>query len=840
MEQDLPDTIINYFIRITMYNNILPILLFIINFLIFSSSYAEITTDGSLGTKVNLPGPNFQIEAELGQQHGGNLFHSFQNFNLQNHESATFSGASSVQNVISRVTGGNPSIIDGIIRSTIPNADMYFLNPDGIIFGENVKLDVQGSFNASTADYLRLQDGGRFEVRYPNNSLLTVAPVEAFGFLDNAVAGISIKGVGELSKMEGEGQLTGLAVPSGKTLSIIGGDIEMNGSYYRNNEYIREYRGYIRPLGNLTAPSGRINLVSVASTGVVIPTSATVDVSTFEKLGNITLSEKSLLESSGIAAGSIFIRAAQLVVSDASQIFSHVRDDLNNNDPFPHENEAYIDIAVQKLSVIDESWIAGYAFAVGDLGDILIHADDISLKNGSWINSQSYTSGNTGDVSIQTRHISIEDGGIGVIARDTGKAGQIHIQATETISVSGVDSKVGWSSGILSITTPTNKDIISGKGGDILLETGKLVLKEGAQISSSSIAGEEKQSQNAGNITIQATGAVHLSGVNPYGENENGLGSGIYVRSKGVDAGNAGTIAITANTLSITDGAEISGSTAGHGQGGYIHLDIRDTLSISGDSAHIVLQEPKDSQLQFQRDFSDDQKNRIAVSGIYGSSLSDDEDAGEAGTININTYNLNLTDGASINTSTQKASGGHITLTIPNILHLQGSNITTSVYGGTGDGGNITIEKPQFIVLNQGQIKAQADAGRGGNIRIVADQFIASPNSIISASSRLGVDGNVNVEAPDDTVSASLIVLSGDKVDASAFLKKPCSKYVAEEERNHFYVHRINGVRPAPHDRQGSGILPASPQTTKMYRPVTNTAVSDCQKLTRSTSASLF
>jgi len=90
----------------------------------------------------------------LGRQHGGNLFHSFQDFNLNSSESATFSGPNNVSNVISRVTGGNPSNIDGLIRSTMPNADMYFLNPYGIMFGPNAQLDVQGSFHASTADTL--------------------------------------------------------------------------------------------------------------------------------------------------------------------------------------------------------------------------------------------------------------------------------------------------------------------------------------------------------------------------------------------------------------------------------------------------------------------------------------------------------------------------------------------------------------------------------------------------------------------------------------------------------------------------------------------------------------
>ncbi|MBE9562405.1 MAG: filamentous hemagglutinin N-terminal domain-containing protein [Proteobacteria bacterium] len=127
------------------------------------STNAEIITDGTLGQQINLSGLNFQITSDLGQRHGGNLFHSFQDFNLNSSETATFSGSNSINNIISRVTGGNPSNIDGLIKSTIPNADFYFLNPYGIMFSSNAKLDVQGSFHASTADYLRLGNEGPVE-----------------------------------------------------------------------------------------------------------------------------------------------------------------------------------------------------------------------------------------------------------------------------------------------------------------------------------------------------------------------------------------------------------------------------------------------------------------------------------------------------------------------------------------------------------------------------------------------------------------------------------------------------------------------------------------------------
>jgi filamentous hemagglutinin family protein len=172
-------------------------------------AHAQVVLDGTLGSRGALKGPDYQIGAKLGQQRGGNLFHSFSDFNINTGESATFSGPNSVQNIISRVTGGNPSRINGILRSKIPNADFYFINPYGILFGEDAQLDVQGSFYASTADTLRFADGKKFNARQPEQSLLTVAPTSAFGFLD-APAPLTVQG-------------TKLSVPEGEILSLIGG-----------------------------------------------------------------------------------------------------------------------------------------------------------------------------------------------------------------------------------------------------------------------------------------------------------------------------------------------------------------------------------------------------------------------------------------------------------------------------------------------------------------------------------------------------------------------------------------------------------------------------------------
>src|SRR3954451_6690089 len=107
-------------------------------------------------------GSQVDIGADLGTRRGDNLFHSFEKFGIAPGQTATFTGPGAIRNVISRVTGGEISNIDGTLRSTVGQADLYFLNPAGVMFGPNATLDVPGSFHVSTAHELRFADGASF------------------------------------------------------------------------------------------------------------------------------------------------------------------------------------------------------------------------------------------------------------------------------------------------------------------------------------------------------------------------------------------------------------------------------------------------------------------------------------------------------------------------------------------------------------------------------------------------------------------------------------------------------------------------------------------------------
>jgi filamentous hemagglutinin family protein len=634
--------------------------LFFLFLIISLSTPAQITTDGSLGPQLNLPGPHYQITPDLGLQRGGNLFHSFQDFNLNNSESATFSGPNHLQNVISRVTGGNPSQIDGLFRSTIPGADVYFLNPYGIMFGPKARLDVQGSFHASTADYLRLGNGGHFDARNPSESILTVAPIEAFGFLTEVPAPITI-------------QNSKLYVSKNKTLSLIGGNLVMEGDLSSDNELESFHPNF--PL-KLFAEFGQLNLASIGSSGEVIL--AETDLILKANQGGQIMANNTWIGVSGEGGGDIFIRAGHFELKN-----SELESDSN------HQDSGVINIQVEQL-ILQGSEIATDTHGIGQGGEIIIKvADTLTLFGGSELGAPSFI-------------------------------------------FSGSESKID-------------------------------------------------------------------------------------------NAGHAGKIEIEAHQILITESARISSFTEGTGNGGLIIITAFDNLTISGQPEGQFGHELPNINLV------EDHTSNTGISGLFSNSRSIEANAGNAGTILVQSATIKLMEHAIINASAKNAGGGNIKITTSELLYLREGRITTSVKSGTGDGGDINIIPPIFVILDKAKIVAHADRGRGGNIRIVADQFITSPDSLVSASSRLGLDGNVEIHAPDENVTEGMLALSSEAMDATRMMKKPCELMTYEEylNRSRFVVNPIAGSTPSPFDLLPSRLSPkslkkqlASPQKSAQKRKI--------------------
>ncbi len=198
----------------------------------------RVVLDGTLGRQMELSGPIYEITSDLGKQHGGNLFHSFDAFSIKQDETALFSGPDNVENIISRVTGGFVSLIDGELRSAIPKADMFFINPAGITFGKNAKLEIQGSFYAATADTIRFKDGAEFNAIHPESSSLTIAPAASFGFLSDSRTSLLID----------KGRLAFNGGDDSRTLSFIGENLQIDDS-------------------TITISSGQLTLAGIADPG---------------------------------------------------------------------------------------------------------------------------------------------------------------------------------------------------------------------------------------------------------------------------------------------------------------------------------------------------------------------------------------------------------------------------------------------------------------------------------------------------------------------------------------------------------------------------------------------
>src|SRR3954453_18502340 len=316
---------------------------------------AQIITDGSVGPKVSLRGGEIEIGANLGTRRGDNLFHSFEKFGIATGQSATFTGPGTIRNVISRVTGGEVSNIDGTLASRVGQADLYFLNPAGVMFGPNATLDVPGSFHVSTAHELRFADGASFSALDKTGSGLTVAPPEAFGFLDRPPGRIAV-------------DQSQLRLNAGKALSLVGGDLDIAGG----------------ASGTLSAPGGTVTLTSLTGAGQSRVSDGAVNAA---RQGTIRLSNQAAIDVSGNGGGTIRLRGGVLVAENSSRLAANSTGD--------RDHTGIIDVQAQTMR-LDNSVVQADTGSSGRGGTIMIAADDLQVRNGGRGGGKTFGGGGAG------------------------------------------------------------------------------------------------------------------------------------------------------------------------------------------------------------------------------------------------------------------------------------------------------------------------------------------------------------------------------------------------------------------------------------------------------------
>ena len=713
-------------LRIRLLNTILSLYLLLHLILWASAASAEITTDGSLGAVQNLVGPNFVIDAELGQQHGGNLFHSFGRFNINSTESALFNGPNSVSNILGRVTEGSPSTINGLLRSNIPGANLWLLNPAGILFGENAQLDIQGSFHASTADYLLLEDGGRFDVSPTANSVLTIAPPSSFGFIDNNIGALS-------------SQAANLSLTKGETLSLVGGKVDLQDS-------------------SLTVPGGTVQIAAIATAGEVRISNEglqPVEIASYNTL-NMT---NSTIETSGEQTGSVYIRGGQFVMEGNSFIRSD-----NHEEAIGGTIEGVIggtiDTRAVEVTLNDNSFISASTITSAKGADIRLTVESIELNDSAKISSMSESSGAGGNLEIDSQGaIKVNDNSsILSIATAEGAGGHVTLNS-DSLTVAGGIVDLGTTGegtgGNLAIDTNAfqvfNTDgqvnFIrtysegSGAGGDMNINAATSISINGIGVDESNrlagISSEAYASGDVGDLTV----------VTPSFENHGGF---LGVLNEGT--GESSTLNIQVDEINMSSDAVIFNRVGNIGNGKNIRIQATDAVILDSSSsiAAFVTGDGRGADIHLETE------NLEILNGSFLSSITLDN--GDGGTIDIQTDSLHLTNGGGILVdSIGSGDAGSLKLQA-NDLVMTGGFISAGTDEGLG--GSIDLQAESIEITNGGYIDSSSSGdGNAGSLEIQATELVMQ-NSTITVFTSEGQGGSIEIETQDLEVSENGFISS--------------------------------------------------------------------------------
>ena len=520
-------------------------------------------TSSGLDTIVTSNGSTYDITGGTRPAGGKNLFHSFGEFNVPPNHIANFLNDSGIEtsNILGRVTGNNLSSIFGTIQTTgFGDANLFLMNPSGIVFGSNASLNVGGSVTFTTADYLRLTDGGRFTaiVDAATDSLLSAEPIAAFGFLGTNPGTITVQG-SQFSPTQRTG------------ISLIGGPIIVRSSTLTSGE-VRS--------AEISVPGGQINIVSVSSSGEI----SASDFSSFSdiNMGNIGLSQGTNINVSGNAAGTIRIRGGQLVISEgtisadtidadgsATAVDINITRGMSISNEFVPAitartsgsgNAGAISVVSKNMAVATESrmgtelaMIDSHTAGSGRAGKVSITTGDLNANGQVWfIDSGTEAAGNGNDVAITAKNIIFNDmeintGDFRAINQgsfdSSGAGGNVHIHADSLTAISNTLTSQAFAS----------------RAGDVTLEVGELQLRSGSLI---------------GTLGLQGSGAVTITA------NKLTMDNGAQIETETAFAPGGG-ISINAPVVELKNGSAIRTQTSGPSPAGNILVTATDHLTLS-------------------------------------------------------------------------------------------------------------------------------------------------------------------------------------------------------------------------------------------------------------------
>ncbi len=673
---------------------------------------AQISPDLSLPNNTNIQINENLRTIEGGTQIGNNLFHSFKDFSVPTGASVHFNNGLNIENIITRITGGSISNIDGLISAN-GTANLFLINPSGIVFGPNARLDINGSFFATTADSVEFANGSGYSATDPQAPLLSIDIPIGISFTNRSGA-ISVQGNGK-----------GLTALSVRSTPIIRNNSEIGLQVHSNNALVLIGNKINFVDANVTAEQGQIEIGSVGSGKVNFNASNqgwNFDYKTSD-FQNIDLTGRSLLYTSGDGAGAINIQGKFVSIKDGSGILSQTYNSSSDG----------INLKADSLNI-----------------------EGISSEDGNFyslLRTESLGSANGGNINIYTKDLVIEGGGnLGTRNYSVGKGGTLNIDASESINLIGYSAfSPFFTSSIIT------SNLGSGEAGSINIKTGDLLAKDGGLITSLTRGLGNGGEVNINANSIKLTNSKELISLGE--EYVNYVPSSLA--SQTFNAGNAGKLTLSTSNLLVGEKATINTSSTGAGSAGSVAIKAFN-IEVQGNISSAVIVANQTTQqraggLEVPIGLSGEvtiNANNININSGYISVRN--LGASQAGTLKINSDSISLNRKGSIRASTTSSEGGNIFLDVRK-LQLNDSYITATA-GGNGNGGNISIDADTVVLLETSNITANAFEGQGGNIKINSPGFFVSANSKVSATSEQGVNGTVKINTSQlDVVNSDIV-----------------------------------------------------------------------------------
>ncbi|MDY6785605.1 MAG: filamentous hemagglutinin N-terminal domain-containing protein [Cyanobacteriota bacterium] len=714
------------------------------------SAKAQIVPDATLrnNSDANLVEQQWNITG--GETVGSTLFHSFGQFSVPTNQTAFFNNIPTLDRIIARVTGGQISSIDGLLRAN-GTADIFFINPSGITFGPNAQLNIGGSFIGSTAEGIQLANGSIFSAKTPNSPPLLGVNIPVGLQLGQNPGTIRVEGTGHLltqadffTPIDRAIASAGLRVASGNTLALVGGDLTLSG-------------------GILAADGGRVELGSVENTLVGLATTRggwALGYNGIPASGNIRLLTQALVDASGTTGGNVRVQGRTVELRDGSVL------------------------------LIQSQGGEGGSIQVSATESVEISGIDRSNSVRSGFYTENIGTGGGGDVMVNVPKFLLSQGGVILVTSyGTARGSNITVNASELVELNSAppQSPIFVSAIAISNISPES-------AGNITISTDKLRLIDGAGIVATAFS-----SGFGGNVAINATESVEVTGIQP------SVGQRSVMAASSFSTGDAGTLQIDTKRLVLRGAGNVATTTGADGRAGRLIINATELVDVSGfdpvtetpsriDSSGIIFSPAIQRIFRLPPVPSGDaggvEINTNVLRVTDGGSVSvENQGSGNAGVLSVRANRIAIARGGQITASTTSGEGGNIALNVRDSLLLRNSGQIAARAAGAGNGGNITIDSPFVVAVRSenSDIVANAVAGNGGNIDIATNNLFGfditrgpldDTLSEINASSRTGIAGIVNIERPEVTASAGLVELPQQVIDPSDQVVVGCAAAV--------------------------------------------------------------